>query len=43
MKPITRLKSDAISPQAKGSKLIVHICNDLGGSGKGFVPTISKR
>ena len=43
MKPITYLKGDATSPQAKGTKLIVHICNDLGGWGKGFVLAISKR
>jgi O-acetyl-ADP-ribose deacetylase (regulator of RNase III) len=30
-------------PQAKGNKLIAHICNDLGGWGKGFVLAISKR
>lgn len=37
------VKGDATSPQAKGPKLIVHICNDLGGWGKGFVLAISKR
>jgi len=30
-------------PQAKGTKLIVHICNNIGGWGKGFVVAISKR
>lgn len=43
MKPITYLKGDATSPQTKGIKLIAHICNDLGGWGKGFVTAISKR
>jgi len=37
------LKGDATDPQAKGKKLIVHICNDVGGWGKGFVVAISKR
>ena len=37
------LKGDATSPQAKGNKIIAHICNDLGGWGKGFVVAISKR
>lgn len=37
------IKGDATSPQAKGPKLIVHICNDLGGWGKGFVLAISRR
>lgn len=40
---ITYLKGDATVPQAKGPKLIVHICNTLGGWGKGFVLAISKR
>jgi len=40
---IAYLKGDATSPQASGSKIIVHICNDLGGWGKGFVLAISRR
>jgi O-acetyl-ADP-ribose deacetylase (regulator of RNase III) len=40
---ITYLKGDATAPQAKGTKLIVHVCNTLGGWGKGFVLAISKR
>ncbi len=40
---INYLQGDASSPQAKGVKLICHICNDLGGWGKGFVLAISKR
>ncbi len=43
MKEIQYLKGDATSPQAKGTKIIAHICNDLGGWGKGFVSAISKR
>ena len=43
MSAITYIKGDATCPQAKGTKLIVHICNDLGGWGKGFVVAISKR
>lgn len=43
MKEINYLKGDATSPQAKGIKIIAHICNDLGGWGKGFVLAISKR
>ena len=43
MKEINYLKGDATSPQAKGIKIIAHICNDLGGWGKGFVIAISKR
>lgn len=43
MSGITYLKGDATAPQAKGVKLIVHVCNDLGGWGKGFVPALSRR
>lgn len=43
MKTINYLKGDATSPQAKGTKLIGHVCNDLGGWGKGFVLALSRR
>lgn len=37
------VRGDATSPQAAGPKIIAHICNDLGGWGKGFVVAISRR
>jgi O-acetyl-ADP-ribose deacetylase (regulator of RNase III) len=37
------IKGDATNPQTEGNKIIVHICNDIGGWGKGFVMAISKR
>ncbi|UGT44358.1 macro domain-containing protein [Nocardia yamanashiensis] len=37
------IKGDATCPQAKGPKVIAHVCNDLGGWGKGFVLAVSKR
>lgn len=43
MSEITYLKGDATAPQAEGAKLIVHVCNDLGGWGKGFVLALSRR
>ena len=43
MKEINYIKGDATSPVSKGEKTICHICNDLGGWGKGFVLAISKR
>jgi len=43
MKKITYLKGDATNPSTKGNKIIAHICNDIGGWGKGFVVAISKR
>jgi O-acetyl-ADP-ribose deacetylase (regulator of RNase III) len=43
MKEIKYIKGDATSPQSENNKIIVHICNDIGGWGKGFVMAISKR
>src|SRR6476661_1022578 len=40
---ITYIKGDATCPQAKGNKLVCHVCNDIGGWGKGCVLAISKR
>jgi len=40
---INYLKGDATNPTNKGNKIIVHVCNDIGGWGKGFVMAISKR
>lgn len=40
---LTMLKGDATTPEGKGNKIIVHICNDIGGWGRGFVLAISKR
>lgn len=43
MKEIIYLKGDATTPRTDGHKMITHICNDMGGWGKGFVVAISKR
>ncbi len=43
MSGITYLQGDATCPQAKGVKIIAHVCNDLGGWGMGFVLALSKR
>lgn len=43
MKTIQYLKGDATNPQVEGNKIITHICNDMGGWGKGFVMAVSKR
>jgi O-acetyl-ADP-ribose deacetylase (regulator of RNase III) len=40
---IRYMKGDATCPQAKGQKVIVHVCNDAGKWGKGFVMAVSKR
>ncbi|HHG85857.1 MAG TPA: Appr-1-p processing protein [Bacteroidetes bacterium] len=43
MSQIQFLKGDATAPQGSEVKIIAHICNDIGGWGKGFVLAISKR
>ena len=40
---INYIIGDATCPKVEGNKIIVHICNDIGGWGKGFVLAISKR
>ncbi|MFJ3790574.1 macro domain-containing protein [Kitasatospora sp. NPDC090091] len=37
------LRGDATTPLGKGVKVIAHVCNDLGGWGKGFVLAVSRR
>jgi len=43
LEAINYIKGDATNPQGLGKKLIVHICNDIGAWGKGFVLAISKK
>ena len=43
MAGIAYIKGDATCPQAKGVKIICHVCNDIGGWGKGVVLALSKR
>ncbi|WP_055696768.1 macro domain-containing protein [Streptomyces silaceus] len=43
MSEITYVRGDATAPLGKGVKLIAHVCNDLGGWGKGFVLAVSRR
>lgn len=43
MSTIHYLTGDATAPQAAGNKIIVHVCNDIGGWGAGFVVAISKK
>lgn len=40
---INYLVGDATQPKVEGTKIIVHICNDVGKWGKGLVLAISKR
>ncbi|MFJ5557442.1 macro domain-containing protein [Streptomyces sp. NPDC093250] len=43
MSGITYIRGDATAPSVKGVKLIAHVCNDIGGWGKGFVLALSRR
>ncbi len=43
MTPIQYIKGDATNPSTPGLSVIAHICNDIGGWGKGFVLAISQR
>jgi O-acetyl-ADP-ribose deacetylase (regulator of RNase III) len=43
MEIINYIKGDATSPQGNGNKIITHVCNDIGGWGRGFVLAISQR
>ena len=41
--PIEYVLGDATRPVGTGPRVIVHVCNDVGGWGKGFVVALSKR
>jgi O-acetyl-ADP-ribose deacetylase (regulator of RNase III) len=43
MSEIRFVRGDATRPEGTGPKVLVHVCNDLGRWGKGFVMAISKR
>ncbi|MFF1720208.1 macro domain-containing protein [Streptomyces sviceus] len=43
MGEIKYIRGDATAPSAKGVKLIAHVCNDIGGWGRGFVVSVSRR
>ncbi|MFE1024038.1 macro domain-containing protein [Streptomyces sp. NPDC058818] len=43
MSEIRYVRGDATVPSVKGVKVIAHVCNDLGGWGKGFVLALSRR
>lgn len=40
---IRYVKGDATNPLGEGNKIITHVCNDIGGWGKGFVTALSAR
>ena len=40
---ITYVEGDATNPVGAGARVICHVCNDIGGWGRGFVTAISRR
>jgi O-acetyl-ADP-ribose deacetylase (regulator of RNase III) len=40
---INYLTGDATEPKVDGNKIIAHICNDVGGWGRGFVLSLTQR
>jgi len=40
---LTYVTGDATQPQGEGPKVLVHICNDIGAWGRGFVLPLGKR
>jgi O-acetyl-ADP-ribose deacetylase (regulator of RNase III) len=43
MKMIQYVIGDATDPRGEGTKIIAHICNDVGAWGKGFVLALSRK
>lgn len=43
MIPVSYIEGDATRPRADGNRIIAHVCNDVGGWGKGFVLALSRR
>ncbi|MEW2624032.1 macro domain-containing protein [Streptomyces sp. NPDC048106] len=43
MPEITFVRGDATAPSAEGPRIIAHVCNDVGGWGRGFVLALSRR
>ncbi|MFD8423050.1 macro domain-containing protein [Streptomyces sp. NPDC059466] len=43
MSEIGYVRGDATVPSVKGVRLIAHVCNDIGGWGRGFVLALSRR
>jgi len=40
---INYVQGDATDPKTPGNKIIAHVCNDIGGWGRGFVLSLSKK
>ena len=41
--PIRYVEADATQPTGEGRKILVHVCNDIGAWGRGFVLGLSQR
>ena len=40
---LSYVEGDATAPRAAGPRVVVHVCNDVGGWGAGFVLAVSRR
>jgi O-acetyl-ADP-ribose deacetylase (regulator of RNase III) len=40
---VTYVDGDATDPRGDDNKIVAHVCNDIGGWGKGFVVAVSRR
>ncbi|WP_242427149.1 MULTISPECIES: macro domain-containing protein [unclassified Streptomyces] len=40
---IRYVQGDATAPRGEGVRIVAHVCNDIGGWGKGFVRAVSRR
>ncbi|MEE1664962.1 Appr-1-p processing protein [Streptomyces sp. NPDC002387] len=43
MSEILYVRGDATVPSGEGAKVVAHVCNDVGGWGRGFVRAVSER
>ncbi|MET8646275.1 Appr-1-p processing protein [Streptomyces sp. NPDC004096] len=43
MSEILYVRGDATVPSGEGVKVVAHVCNDIGGWGRGFVKAVSER
>jgi len=43
MSEILYVRGDATMPSGEGAKVVAHVCNDVGGWGRGFVRAVSER
>ncbi len=43
MRAMSYVQGDATQPEDTGPRILVHVCNDVGAWGRGFVLAVSRR